>query len=349
MLLYLTNLAADLSADKTLQQSTDIFKRISNSLFAGHSLFILLICLLTASVVGKILSMILRRLSRTFGKRADAATNLAAVNRFRRAETWTILSIAIVRLFLVVLGLYFWWSLTHPSNKPSAVVGASAVLIVVIGGVVSPLLRDFAFGSGMMAEHWFGVGDLITIIPFSDLQGVVERITLRSTRIRGLNGEVIWIANQNIQGVRIAQKGVWTMAIELFVSDPVAAEKLINRTNSLLPTGPSLVATRLGILSSDQRDDDVWHITAVAETAPGREWLIQTTAIDLMKKLDEKAKQPVLVTDPIARYADNDTERQFARAVNNAKKARRKPRTINLTHKLGRREDDDDDFMDDDE
>jgi hypothetical protein len=330
MITTLYRLTADITSDKTIQQSTDIFKRITNALFSGDSLWVLLSILLVAGLIGKVLSMILRRLSRTFGRRADAASDLVAVNRFRRLETWTILSIAIVRLLLVILGLYFWWSYTHPGNQPSALVGASAILIVVVGGVISPLLRDFAFGSGMMAEHWFGVGDLITVIPFPDIQGVVERITLRSTRVRGLNGEVIWIANQNIQGVRIAQKGVWTMAIEMFVTDPIKAEELIDDTNDLLPIGPSLIATRLGVMSSDQRDDDLWHVTAIAETAPGREWLIQNTAIDLMKKLDEKSKVSVLITDPIARYADNDTERQFARAVNNARKARRKPRTIRL-------------------
>lgn len=329
MLIYLANLDG-LAADRTLEQSTNVLKQITNTLFAGNSLVVLIVSLAVATIVGKILSVVLRRVSRTFGKHADAATNLASVNRFRRLETWTILSIAIARVVLVVFSLYFWWSYTHPSNGPSALVGASAILIIIIGGVVSPLLRDFAFGSGMMAEHWFGVGDLITVVPFPDIQGVVERITLRSTRIRGLNGEVIWIANQNIQGVRIAQKGVWTMAIELFVTDPKAAEKLIEKTNALLPTGPSLVATRLGIMSCHRRSKDLWHITAVGETAPGREWLLEKTAIDLLKNLDEKSHKSVLITDPVARYADNETERQFARAVSNAKKSRRKPRTISI-------------------
>jgi hypothetical protein len=158
----------------------------------------------------------------------------------------------------------------------------------------------------------------------------VERITLRSTRIRGLNGEVVWIANQNIMGVRIAQKGVWTMAIELFVTDPKGAERLIEKTNALLPVGPSLVATQLGIMSSHRRSKDLWHVTAIGETAPGREWLLQKTAIDLLRELDEKSPHKVLITEPVARYADNDTERQFARAVSNAKKTRRKPRTIKI-------------------
>jgi hypothetical protein len=226
--------------------------------------------------------------------------------------------------------LYFWWVYTHPGNQPGALIGASALLAVIIGGVFSPLLRDFAFGGGMMAEHWFGVGDLISIEPYTDIQGVVERITLRSTRIRGLNGEVIWMANQNIAGVRIAQKGVWTLAIELFVSDRKRAEDLIDQTNALLPTGPSLLASPLQVMTVDQRGDRLWHITAIGETAPAREWLIEKTAIDLLKKLDEKSEHPVLIADPIARYADNDTERQFARAVRNAKKSRRAPRRPKL-------------------
>jgi hypothetical protein len=322
--------AVAVGADKTLQQSSNVFKQISNNLFAGNSLWVLVISLIAASVVGKICSMILRRMSRTWSKRADAATNLDAVTRYRRLETWTILSIAIIRLLLVILGIYFWWSYTHPDNRPSALIGASALLVVVIGGVFSPLLRDFAFGSGMMAEHWFGVGDLITIEPFIGIQGVVERITLRSTRIRGLNGEIIWISNQNIAGVRIAQKGVWTMAVEIFATDAKRAEELIEQVNALLPTGPSLLARELSIMTVDQRGDDLWHITAIGETAPGRQWLLEKTAVELLQKLDEKSKHPVLLTEPVARYADNETERQFARAVRNAKKTRRSPRRPKL-------------------
>jgi hypothetical protein len=322
---------ADSSVGQSLNQSTDAIKQISGGLFEGNSLIILVISLAAAILLGKVSSIILRRTSRIVGKRADASSNLETVNRLRRTETWIILSIAIVRLLFVVFALYFWWVFTHPTgSKPTALVGASALILVVIGGVFSPLLRDLAFGSGMMAEHWFGVGDLITVEPYANMQGVVERITLRSTRIRGLNGEIIWVSNQNIMAVRIAQKGVWTMAIELFVNDPKKADALIEKTNSLLPTGPSLVASRLDVMSVDEHTDGVWHMTAVAETAPGRQWLIEKTAIDLLKKFDEKSKSPVLLTDPVARYADNDTERQFARAVKNAKKTRRTPRRPKL-------------------
>lgn len=316
---------ASSDVNTTINQSTDTLKHISDSLFASHSLLVLLISLVVGWMLGKAISMLLRRASRSVGRQADASTNLATVNRLRRIETWIILSIAVVRVLVIILALYFWWVFVHPHQQPKALIGASALLVVAIGGVFSPLLRDFAFGSGMMAEHWFGVGDLVTIAP-NDIQGVVERITLRSTRIRGLNGEVIWVSNQNISSVRIAQKGVWTMAIELFVSNKKQAEQLVEQVNALLPTGPSVVVRPLAIMSESERTKNLWHLTAVAETAPGRNWLIERTAVDLLKSLDEKSKNPILVTEPVARFADNDTEREFARAITNAKKTRRSPR-----------------------
>lgn len=315
------------SMNTTLNQSTDTLRRLSDSLFTGSSIIVLLVSLIIGWLVGKFVAHLLRRLSRTVGRQADDATNLATVERLRRVETWIILSIAVVRVLFLIFALYFWWVFIHNGQKSTGLVGASALIVIVLGGVFGPLLRDFAFGGGMMAEHWFGVGDLVTIEP-NNIQGVVERITLRSTRIRGLNGEVIWITNQNISVVRIAQKGVWTLAIELFAASKDGGEKLIERTNALLPTGPSLIVTPLAIIAEDQRAKDSWHMTAIAEVAPGRNWLIENTAIDLMKSLDEKSKSPVLLSQPVARYADNDTEREFARAVKNAKKTRRPGRKL---------------------
>lgn len=310
----------------TLSQSTSTLRHITDTIFAGRSFIILVAALILGSLAGKLVSIFLRRLSKTVGARADASSDLATVNRLRRTETWLILSVAAVRVLFIILALYFWWVFVHPHQQPTALVGASALIAVVLGGVFGPLLRDLAFGSGMMAEHWFGVGDLITIEPFTTIQGVVERVTLRSTRIRGLNGEVIWISNQNISGVRIAQKGVWTLAIELFVNDRQAADELLEDVNALLPNGPSLVVSPLTIIREDERDHRLWHLTAIAETAPGRNWLIEKTAIELIKNLDEKSEKPILLSEPVARYADNETERKFARAITNAKKTKRERR-----------------------
>ena len=308
--------------DVNIETTKTVLERISDSLFNGQSLVILFACLATAVVAGGIFALLLRRVTKLVARVADASTDLSTVNRLRRLETWLIISIAILRIALVILALYFWWTLTHEGGNANALIGASALAVVLIGGILGPLLRDFAFGAGMMAERWFGVGDLVTI-DFPAVQGVVERITLRSTRIRGLNGEVIWVANQTINGVKVAQRGVWSTAIEIFATDPIAAEKLVKRTNTLLPGGLAMLASPLKVIEVTERDKDVWHITAVGETAPGRDWILTDAAIRILKQLDEKSKNPILIVDPVSRYSDQETERQMARAVKNAKKKRR--------------------------
>ncbi len=317
----------DINIDKT----KNVLEQISSALFNLDSLLTLTISLLLAMLGGWVVSFILRSLSRFVARRADASKNLNTVNRLRRIETWIILSVAAIRTSLVIFAVYFWWVATHEGSNTNALIGASALAIVIVGGIFGPMLRDFAFGAGMMAERWFGVGDLITI-DFPAVQGVVERITLRSTRIRGLNGEVIWVANQTMNGVKVAQKGVRRTAIELFATDPEQAERLVKRVNTLLPGGLSLLVAPLEVVEITQRDPQTWHVTAVGETAPGREWLLEKTAIDVFKQLDEKAKKSILIVDPVARYADQDMERQLARAVRNARKKRK---TINYRKAVG--------------
>jgi len=299
----------------------DIFKGFGGTVFDGKSLLILALCLLAAGIFSNIVTHVLRRFSQVLRRQSRDSESRKTATRFRRIETWVVLSIAVLKLTSFIVALYVWWMLVRPSGShPTILIGASALIAIIIGGVVGPLLRDFAYGSGMMAEQWYGVGDLVTIEPFANMRGVVERITLRSTRIRGLNGEVIWISNQSIAAVRVARKGVTTIAIELFVRDYKAANKLVEDVNNLLPTGHTLVAEKLSIVQESERAGGIWHVTALGETAPGREWILQETAVELLKKIDENRKKPILVADPVARFADSETERGFELAVSNAKK-----------------------------
>ena len=306
-----------------IEETKSTLERLGESIFNWDSLLKLIICVAAALILGSIIASLLRRLTRSIARAADRATDLGTVTRLRRLETTVIMAIAVTRLFLVVIALYFWWGLTHEGgSKPNAVLGAGALTAVILGGALTPLLRDFSFGAGMMAERWFGVGDLISI-DFPAVQGVVERITLRSTRLRGLNGEIIWVANQTMNGVKVAQKGVRATAVELFVRDPALVQKMIDRANKLLPGGLSLLVTPMRIMEITDRGDGVWHVTAIGETAPGREWILEKTALEVFQKLDQDNKKPNLIVDPVARFADPDMERQLARAVRNARKKRR--------------------------
>lgn len=307
-----------------LDKISNNLENITGKIFNLESLTLLVILLLIAFLFGRVIALILRHVNNMLSRRADKSPNLLTVEKYRRAETIIVISIALIRVFLFALAIYFWWIIEHPNQQPTAIIGASAIFAVLAGGIFSPVLRDLANGSMMMTEHWFGVGDHVKIEPFGDMQGVVERVTLRSTRIRGINGEVVWINNQNIQAVRVTTKGLRTIAIELFVSDPNAGQRLIEETDMRLPTGSLMVAKPLSIMDINEVGRDghsMWHITAIAQTAPGREWLIEKYALEVIQELDQKRKNPILKSEPIARNADSVAERKFAQTIKNARKA----------------------------
>ena len=314
------NYLAENLTNTTTGAIKEILNRLASTVFNAHSILVLVLSVMVALLLGRLFAAVLRRLVVIIGHRADKTQNLHVVDRLRRYETIIVLSIAVIRTGLILFAFYFWWTFVHPSGQPTAIIGASALVVVVISGALSPALRDIAAGGLMMVEQWYGVGDHIRVEPFMDLQGVVERVTLRSTRIRGLNGEVIWINNQSIQGVRITPKGLRTIGLELFVTDLMAGKRLIEQTNLRLPIGPLLVVKPLEITSTEEVGDNLWQITAIGETGPGREWLIEKSATELIKKLDDDNKTQIIAHGPLARFADSDAERRFTRTISNARK-----------------------------
>jgi moderate conductance mechanosensitive channel len=327
-------LFADASLNHAIGQSKSTFEHITDTFLSARSVVTFVVAFSIAIILGRIIAAILRRFARAISRRADKAENLADVNRLRRIETLTILTVALIRMILVIMAVYFWWVYSHPAQTGNALIGASALAVIVASGTVSPLLRDIAYGGVMMAEHWFGVGDFVKVEPFGDLQGVVERVTLRSIRIRGINGEIIWLNNQNIAGVRVSPKGVRTIAIDLFVNNLEHGLEMIETVNLRLPAGPLMLVRPLHIMTKNEVAVDLWHLTAIGETAPGREWLLEKYAIQMLQEIDDTHKHKVLVSDPIARYADSDAERRFARTIQNARKSSLQRRRLPLPEAL---------------
>lgn len=305
-------------ARQRVTEARSVFERVGDSIFSGYSVAVFVLSVIIALMAGRLIATILRRITKYIGTVADKTEDLERVNQLRRLETYIILSIAVIRTLLFLFAIYFWWVLTHENQQSTAILGTGAILTIILSGALINTLRDVASGSVMMAEQWYGVGDHIRVEPFSEAQGIVERVTLRSTRIRKVTGEVMWINNKDIAGVSIAPKGVRTIAIELFAKDEEKANQLIEDTNIRLPQGALGVVSPLTVMTISKIGTHIWHLTALSEVAPGREWLLDKFAIDILKELDEKQK--TLAHEPVSRYADNEAERHFARTISNLRK-----------------------------
>jgi hypothetical protein len=256
------------------------------------------------------------RLAQFLSNLPDNADSTDKVWQLRRAETFLSIGAALVRTLAVCVILYICWRFVMPTTAPIALIGASAFFAILAGSTIGPLLRDVAFGTMMIAERWYNVGDHIIVEPFANVSGVVEQLTPRSTKLRSLTGEAIWLHNQNIQGVRVTSRGLRTMAIEVFVNDLEAGKRMIEQAIRALPTGPTMLARQLKISETEKLSDELWRITAVGQTTPGREWLIEDFAIKAITKYDElNGDAANIVHGPITRYADATAERRFRRSI----------------------------------
>ena len=282
-----------------------------------RTLAVITIAIIVAYWGSRFVARAIVRIAQLIAVRSDNTTNQERSIQLRRVETYLSILTALVRALIVATVTYFAWRLiSSEANSTAYALGASAFIVVVTGATVGMVLRDITAGATMIIERWFHVGDYVRIEPFADVSGVVERVTLRSTKMRSLNGEVVWLHNQHIQGVKVTPRGLRTIAVDIFVNNKSVGETLIDKAVATMPVGTMKLAKKPEISRTEEWGDHLWLFTVVGETAPGREWLMENYFVDSIKDLDERRKGPkTLVRPPIVRYADAAAERSFKRAV----------------------------------
>ena len=200
--------------------------------------------------------------------------------------------------------------LTGGVDRLTALAGASFALIVA-GFAAQRLLIDILAGFMMFVERWYSVGDTVVIVAAVELQGVVEDVSLRRTKLRSLNGEVVQVHNSQITAARVLPRGVKELAIELFVSKRDAGERLVEDIARILPEGPTTFVKRPWVSHVDELSPVLTRIRLHATVAPGREWLAESFFSDLLK---QRAGDGLIVHGPVALAVDERATRSFARA-----------------------------------
>ena len=250
---------------------------------------------------------------------ADNTDNELKSMQLRQVETYLSIAVALIRALIVAVVAYITWRILSPTDNPSGVaaIGASAFFVVFAGQTLGMLLRDITSGAMMITEQWFSVGDHIKIEPFPDLTGVVERFNLRSTKLRSLSGEVIWVNNQHIQAVHVTPRGLKTMAVDVFTRDEERAVARIKEIINTIPTGTMMLASPLRITRVEKWASDTTRITIVGQTAPGREWLIEQFLVNTLADIDDGVDKNdrLFLYKPFARFADEAATKKFKRAV----------------------------------
>lgn len=304
-----------------LQQASEEVTTFFSEPNAMRSLVILIASIIAAFWLSKLVALGIIKSAQIVATISDNAPDAEKQVKLRRIETYLSVSIALVRALIIGFVAFYAWKLfSHNTSTGAAAIGASAFFVVLAGGTLGMILRDITAGASMIIEGWFHVGDYIDVEPFDKLSGVVERMTLRSTKLRSLSGEVVWVHNQHMQAVKVTPSGLRTIAIDVFVNNQRIGHTMIEKAIATIPTGTMKVASKPEITKEEQWGDHIWLITVVGETAPGREWLMENYFVESLKELDERRKGPrTMVRPPIVRFADAAAERSFKRAIKMAR------------------------------
>jgi small conductance mechanosensitive channel len=224
-------------------------------------------------------------------------------------ETAVALAQTAVRYVVFFIALALAITTVAGGTGISTFAGASFVAVVV-GFAAQRFLIDLMAGFVMFFEGWYTVGSTIVIEPMK-LEGVVEDVSLRATKIRDVSGEVLRIHNSQILAVRVFPDGGRHVEIELFVHDADAGERLVEHVARLVPEGPTAFLQRPRVVSVGELDEDLHRVTAEATVAAGRSWM----ASDLLPSLlRERAGDDLIVHGPVILPADEHAATRFARA-----------------------------------
>jgi len=149
---------------------------------------------------------------------------------------------------------------------------------VALGFGAQNVVKDCLAGLFMIIEDQFGIGDVVDL---GEASGTVERITLRTTVLRGLDGTVWHVPNGEV--VRVGNRSqLWSVAVVdvavAYDADIAEASRILERTAAAQVEQPELAGDVLEapqLLGVESASGDGVLLRLTVKTAAGAQFRIQ--------------------------------------------------------------------------
>ncbi len=258
-----------------------------------------------AAVASRLLGVLVGRVR----ERVESVSLESPLIAIARRETAVSLAQTTVRYVVFFIALLLSLVTITGARGVGALAGASFVAVIV-GFAAQRFLVDLIAGFVMFFEGWYTIGSTVMIEPWK-LEGVVEEVSLRATKIRHVSGEVLRVHNSQILAVRVVPDGGRHVEMELFVRDADDGDALVRGIASLLPQGPTAFVRAPEVTMVTELGDDLHRVTAAATVAVGSTWMAESLLPSLVR---ERAPADLIVHGPVILPADEQAVRRFERA-----------------------------------
>jgi len=204
---------------------------------------------------------------------SEAVTEAVSERRHQRAHALgsILRSAASVTIFAIAVAI----GLGDLGVNLAPVLASAGVVGIAVGFGAQNLVRDFLAGIFMLMEDQYGVGDVINI---GDATGTVEAVSLRTTRLRDINGVVWHIRNGALEKVGNESQG-WARAV---VDVPAPPELDLPDTRRIMEQAAETLWHERRWRKLMLEKPEVWGVQAItdtqvtmrvaAKTQPLRQW-----------------------------------------------------------------------------
>jgi small-conductance mechanosensitive channel len=252
---------------------------------ATHGIRILVI-LIGASVSTKLVRLVTLRIEKavededptTLSEREKRAQTLGKIMR----HTWSVL-VYVIALMMI---------LKEIGMDIGPILAGAGIAGLAIGFGAQTLVKDIISGFFIMLENNFRVGDVIQV---GGAAGLVERMTLRVTVLRDLEGKVHVIPNGSIDVVTNMTKEWSRVMLDVGVAykeDVDYVMEVLKEIGDKLykdPAFSNLIMEPLEILGVDDFGDSAVVIKVIMKTQPLKQWTVGREFRRRIKKtFDEK-------------------------------------------------------------
>jgi moderate conductance mechanosensitive channel len=197
--------------------------------------------------------------------------------KHRHSLTQVLTWVAIVLIYSIAV----FFVLDRLGVPVTGLVAPATVLGVGLGFGAQRIVGDVLAGFFLITERQYGFGDVVSISVNGAPEpatGTVEDVTLRITRVRSSNGEVVIVPNgQIVKVVNLSRD--WARAV---IDVPVPASIDVNRVNESLrevgreafrdPALHPLLLDPPSVMGVESLDLDQVHVRVVARTLPGKQF-----------------------------------------------------------------------------
>ena len=201
-------------------------------------------------------------------------------------------------------------------NVPvTSLVAPAAVLGAALGFGSQRIVQDILSGIFLFAERQYGFGDVVRIAPVGatvGIAGTVEEITLRTTRLRTMDGELVIIPNGEVRQVTNLSKD-WARAV---LDIPLATDADVAKATEILQVigeeiwaedeWAALLLDAPSVMGVEKIGIGYLQLRFVARTLPGKQWEISR---ELRRRIAEAFRDAGIATPTPTVAASEPSER----------------------------------------